>query len=249
MKLFLIGTLLFSGSGAVAMQNETVNETVNDVYQNVRQRVQKRVTENAFDSIRETGFPYPSEERLATLTEDQQFEIISMIDQVNATYQWSTMTDDEIKDALVIVQDDMSTLCAELGIDISERFIQNRFNERVQSRTNSIIKNHLLDNLKVNGIEYPNEERLANLTDEQSDALIAKIDELNATYDWANLSDEEILAAMEIIKAELQDLHVELGFEATKQQSRQGSENNGDYGKRNQEPVEPVVPVEGTDEV
>ena len=100
MKLFLIGTLLFSGGGAAAMQNENVNETVTQMYQNVRQRVQKRVRENAFESIKETGYPYPSEERLATLTEDQQFAIISAIDQVNATYDWANMTDEEIQEAL-----------------------------------------------------------------------------------------------------------------------------------------------------
>ena len=178
MKLFLIGTLLFSGGGAAAMQNENVNETVTQMYQNVRQRVQKRVRENAFESIKETGYPYPSEERLATLTEDQQFAIISAIDQVNATYDWANMTDEEIQEALLMVQEDMYALANELGIELSETFMQDRFRQRVNTRTNALVKEHLLDNLKENGIEYPSDERLANLTEEQSTALIAKIDEL-----------------------------------------------------------------------
>jgi len=246
MKLFLIGTLLFSGSGAAAMQNENVNETVTQAYQNVRQRVQKRVKENVYENIRETGFPYPTEERLATLTEDQQFAIISAIDQVNATYDWTNMSDDEIKEALLVVQEDMSTLCEELGIELSDSFLQNRFQNAVRTRTNEIVKGHLLDNLKENGIEYPSEERLANLTEEQSTALVAKIDELNATYDWATMTDDEILDAMVVIKAELQTLNEEFGFLPDRDQIRAGKGSN--RGNRNNGQTESEVPVEGADE-
>lgn len=232
MKLFLIGTLLFSGSGAAAMQNEAVNQTVTDVYQNVRQRVQKRVKETAFDSIRETGFPYPTEERLSSLTEDQQFAITSTIDQVNGTYEWGIMTNDEIEDALVVVQEELSELCDELGIELSGEFIQNHFRQRIQTKTNTIIRHRILNNLKENGIEYPNETRLVNLTEEQIISLLAKIDELNTTYDWVDMTDEEILEAMTVIKLELQDLREELGIRPIENQVKQNNYTKGTRGKR-----------------
>ena len=243
MKLFLIGTLLFSGSGVAAMQNENVNETVSNMYHNVRQRVQKRVKENSFESLRENGFQYPSHERL-----DQQFAIISAIDQVNARYDWATMSDDEIKESLELVQADMKVLTEELGIKLSETFIKNRFNSRVTTRTNFIVKEHLIENLKENGIEYPTNERLTSLTEEQSVALITKIDEINAKYDWATMSDDEIIAAMADIKLELQEFNDEFDIAPIQNQTRQGNRNHGNRSNRYEEPNETEAPIEGTDE-
>ena len=244
MKLFLIGTLLFSGSGVAAMQNENVNETVSNMYHNVRQRVQKRVKENSFESLRENGFQYPSQERLESLTDDQKFAITSAIDQVNAKYNWAIMSDDEIKESLELVQADMKVLTEELGIKLSETFIKNRFNSRVTTRTNFIVKEHLIENLKENGIEYPTNERLASLTDEQSFALLTKIDELNATYDWANMSEEEILVAMEVIKVELQELHDEFGITPPQNPSRQGKRHHGSYYQDDNEPEDTVEDID-----
>ncbi len=212
MKLFLLGTLLFSGGGAIAMQNETVKENVSDMYHNVRQRVQKRVKENSFDRLRENGYPYPSEEKLATLTEEQQTAILTAIDQINATYDWINMTDEEIKEALAVVQDELNLLAEELGLDLPDNWMQKRFRKRVNEKTREVIKQHLLENLRENGIEVPNDERLSKLSEEQQDALLAKIEEFNATYDWANMTDEEIFDAMLVVKDELKTLHEELDF-------------------------------------
>lgn len=239
MKLFLIGTLLFSGGSAAAMQNETVKENVTEMYQNVRQRVQKRVKENVYENLKETGFPYPSEERLANLTEDQQTAILTAIDQINATYDFSTMTDDEIKEALLVIEEELNLLADELGLDISDNWMKNQFRKRVNKRTQEVIKEHLLDNLQENGIEYPSEERLANLTEEQQTAILSKIDELNATYDWASMTEEEIMDAMIVVKEALKDLAEELDFPAPVNRRQRG---------RNQQEVEEVVP-EGSEEV
>lgn len=246
MKLFLIGTLLFSGGSAAAMQNEEVREGVTNIYKNVRERVQKRVKEHTFENIRENGFPYPNEERLANLTEEQSIAIISAIDQVNATYDWANMSDEEIKEALLVVQEEMKVLCDELGLEMPDNMLQSRFRKRVNTRTNEVIKTHLLDNLRETGLEYPSEEKLENLTEEQSAALIAQIDEFNATYDWANMTDEEILAAMEVVKEELQTLHEELGFEPIQNRYKR-SDRKGNRNQRKSEETDEVI--EGTDEV
>ncbi len=212
MKLFLIGTLLFSGGSAVAVQNEEVRENVTEMYKNVRERVQKRVKENSFENIRENGFPYPSEERLAELTEEQQVALVTAIDQINATYNWSEMTDEEIQEALLVVQEEMELLAEELGLEVPENFMQKRFRSRVNRRTRERVKEILLEDLRLDGLEYPSEERLANLTEEQAEVLLLKIDELNETYDWASMTDEEIYDALVVVREELRALHEEFGI-------------------------------------
>ena len=141
MKLFLIASALLSGSGAVAMQNETVNEAVTEQASRLRVVIQKRLQQKLFETVKESGFPYPSEEYLATLTEDQAFAITSAIDVINATYDWQSMTDEEIIDALHIVKDELNVLYEELGLEppvsqIRER-IRNRIRNNRQNTTDS----------------------------------------------------------------------------------------------------------------
>lgn len=213
MKLFLIGTLLLSGGSAAAMQNEEVRENVKEMYQNVRQRVQKGVKENIFENIKEDGFPYPPEERLEALTEDQRVALLTTIDQINATYDWANMTDEEIRETLALVHEELELLAEELGFDFpTQAQVRSGFRNRVNQRTKEAIRTHLISNLQENGLEYPNEEVLAQLTEEQSTALLAKIDEFNATYNWAEMTDDEILAAMEVVRDELHALHDEFGI-------------------------------------
>ncbi len=212
MKLFLIGTLLFSGGTAVAMQNEEVRESTVNMYKNVRERVAKRVAQRGIENVKENGFPYPSEERLENLTEDQQIAILTTIDQFNATYDWANMTDEEIKDALESCKEELDLLFDEIGLEVPDNWAQKRFRKRVNERTKDIIKGRLIEDLKEDGLEYPHEEFLVTLTEEQQDALLAKIDELNATYDWVNMTDEEILDAMVVVRDELRSLHEEFGI-------------------------------------
>ena len=203
MKFLIIATALLSGGG-LAMQNETVQEEVKERYEQARERFQQRRKENIMETIKETGaFPYPSEEKLAELTEEQAFEITSAIDQINATYDWANMTDEEIEEALGLIKEELKALKEELGIETPT------FKDRFRNR----MKNRLLDKLSEDGIPYPSEERLANLTEEQALAITSKIDEYNETYDWANMSEDEILEALEDIKVEMKELAEELGIE------------------------------------
>lgn len=125
MKLLLLGSMLFSGGSAVAMQNEEINETVNDTVDHVVQYVQNRLGRRIADTVGETGFPYPPETALSQLTEDQVFAITSEIDQINAEYDWANMTDEEIAVALQEVHARLDALYTDLGIELPQT--QNQF--------------------------------------------------------------------------------------------------------------------------
>lgn len=127
MKLLLLGSMLFSGGSAVAMQNEEINTTVNDTVDNVAQYVQKRLGRRIADTVGETGFPYPPETALAQLTEDQVFAITSEIDQINAEYDWANMTDEEIAVALQEVHARLDALYTDLGIELPQNQNQNQY--------------------------------------------------------------------------------------------------------------------------
>lgn len=216
MKLIIIASALLSGGG-LAMQNETVKEEVKERFHQARERFQERRHNNIVESIKENGvFPYPSEEKLANLTEEQQFEIISAIDQINATYDWVNMTDEEIEEALEVIKEEMKVLKEELGIETQP--FKDRFKRRMKQR--------LLEELREEGIPYPNEDRLANLTEEQQEAIIAKTDELNETYDWANMTDEEIKEALQEVKDEFNLLFDELGIDFPKEQRQRKHHHN-----------------------
>ena len=117
MKALLAATMLFSGGSAVAMQSENVAGTVNETANQVMYKVQNMLRGNQVENVKENGFPYPNEEYLNSLTEDQAFEITSAIDVINATYDWSNMTDEEIEEALALVKEDLHNLYLELGIE------------------------------------------------------------------------------------------------------------------------------------
>lgn len=117
MNGLLIATMLMSGGSAVAMQNENINNVVTDTASRVMYQVKNMFNGNQIENLRESGFRYPSDEYLATLTEDQAFAVISVIDVINATYDWANMTDAEIEEALVLVKSEMSALYDELGIE------------------------------------------------------------------------------------------------------------------------------------
>ncbi|MCK5762000.1 MAG: hypothetical protein KAH16_03780 [Candidatus Izimaplasma sp.] len=117
MKALLVASMLFSGGSAVAMQNEEISETVTDTTSQVMYKVQNMFRGNQVENVKDDGFPYPSEEYLSTLTEEQVFEITSAIDVVNATYDWSNMTDEEIITALELIKVELHDLYLELGIE------------------------------------------------------------------------------------------------------------------------------------
>ena len=116
MKLLLMAGLMFSG-GTAAMQNETINEEVTQAYNQVKVMVQNRFQGNLLDQVKEGGYPYPNETFLANLTEEQQLIYVSTIDQINAEYDWSTMTDEEILSVLQDIKVELQELREELGIE------------------------------------------------------------------------------------------------------------------------------------
>ncbi|MBU1020602.1 MAG: hypothetical protein KJ847_05250, partial [Firmicutes bacterium] len=206
MKALLIASMVFGGGSAVAMQNETVNNKVNDSASHFMVKVRNMFKGNHVESIRENGLAYPSDTYLATLTEEQATALISAIDVLNASYDWINMTDEEIQVALENVKTELEALYAELGI---EGPLFAYCDERMESRG---FKNMGLY-LQENGLPYPNENFLATLTEEQATAITSAIDNYNATYDWANMTDEEIQVALGTIQTEMQALHTELGIE------------------------------------
>ena len=117
MNGLIIATLVFGGGSAVAMQNEEINETVTNVVTQTASKVQNMFKGANPARITEEGLPYPSEEYLATLTEEQAFSVISAIDVINASYDWANMTDDEIRIALDEIKLELQALYEELGIE------------------------------------------------------------------------------------------------------------------------------------
>ena len=126
MKLLLIGSMLFTGGSAVAMQNETVNEEVTQAYNQTKVMFQKGFRGNMLETVKETGYPYPNEAMLENLTEEQQVALLTAVDQINATYNWATMSDEEILDALQAIKADMELLHEELGIEALQSRTQTR---------------------------------------------------------------------------------------------------------------------------
>ncbi|MCF7925339.1 MAG: hypothetical protein K9L26_02295 [Candidatus Izimaplasma sp.] len=134
MKLLLIGSMLFTGGGAVAMQNETVSTVVNENAKQAITTVQNRLGRRLAENVTETGFPYPPQQFMDTLTEDQVFAITSEIDQINAEYDWQNMTEDEIRVALEDIHTRLDTLYTDLGLELPAIQNQHRGMNRQQGR-------------------------------------------------------------------------------------------------------------------
>lgn len=141
MKLLLLGSLIFTGGGALALENETVNEVVTDTSTQVREMFQKRSHNNLLETVKESGYPYPSEDRLASLTEDQAFAITSAIDVINASNDWQSMSDDEITDALAAIHMEMQELHLSLGIE--QPSTQTRTRSRLGGKAGHTGENYL----------------------------------------------------------------------------------------------------------
>ncbi|MBN2605466.1 MAG: hypothetical protein JXR62_06575 [Bacilli bacterium] len=117
MKALLIASMIMGGGSAAALQNEEVAGAVEGVANQITYRVQNMFKGSNVENIKENGFSYPSDEYLATLTEEQAFAITSAIDVINATNDWSSMTDEEITVAIAEARASLQALYADLGID------------------------------------------------------------------------------------------------------------------------------------
>lgn len=148
MNGLLIATMLMSGGSAVAMQNEEINTVVNETANKVMYQVQNMFKGSQIENVRENGFSYPSDEYLASITEDQAFQIVSTIDVINATYDWANMTDEEIEAALVLVKAELNALYTELGIEgpMTQTKTQSRFRKGKKYNEDFVPNN---DNLPV----------------------------------------------------------------------------------------------------
>lgn len=150
MNGFIIATMLLSGGSAVAMQNQEVNQAVNHTANKVMLQVGNMFKGSRLENIRENGFTGPSEAFLSTLTEDQVFQITSAIDVINATYDWANMTDEEIRDALVLVKAEMEALYAELGIEAPMIQTQTRTQTRTRIQSKTQTQSRYRDNENCN---------------------------------------------------------------------------------------------------
>jgi hypothetical protein len=85
---------------------------------------------------------------------------------------------------------------------------------KLMYQVGNMFKGSRLENVKENGFTGPSEEFLSTLTEDQVFQITSAIDVINATYDWANMTDEEIQEALVLVKAEMEALYAELGIEA-----------------------------------
>ena len=218
MKLFIIASMLFGGGTAAALSNEEITENIKEklpeiVQQRFRHRMEER-KENFLLNVKEDGIPYPAEEKLAELTEDQQIQILSLIDQYNAEYDFSIMTDEEIKVVLEAFQADMVILHEELGLEF-QPFDKEQFRQRIYNNVRNNMQerfSNILDNIREDGFVLK-EDCPLDLTEEQQLAIEAKVAEINAEYDFSSMTDEELKTTLTQIKVELDELFTELEIE------------------------------------
>ena len=117
MNGLLVATMVMASGSGLAMTNETVRENVSDSANTMMVQVKNMFKGSQIENVKAEGFAYPSEEFLATLTEDQAFQVVSAIDVINATYDWANMSDEEIIAALDLVKLELQDLYTELGIE------------------------------------------------------------------------------------------------------------------------------------
>lgn len=107
--------------------------------------------------------------------------------------------------------------------------------EQVKTMVQKGFRGSMVDRVKETGFPYPNEALLDQLTEEQEAIYVTTIDQINAEYDWANMTDEEITAALALVKDELTALREEFGVEVQAIQSRQGKHWNEDFVSKGQQ--------------
>jgi len=111
----------------------------------------------------------------------------------------------------------------------------NETTSKVMYQVKNMFKGTQIENIKENGFSYPSEEYLSTLTDDQAFEIISAIDVINATYDWANMTDEEITDALVQVRADMSALYEDLGIDGptvqtrTRTRSRKGNNWNEDF--------------------
>ncbi|MCF7927231.1 MAG: hypothetical protein K9L74_06645 [Candidatus Izimaplasma sp.] len=181
MKLFLIGSALFTGFSGVAMQSPDVNETVSEVRNQIVERVggfREARMNGLLERILEEGqIPYPPAGLLERLTEEQQTTVITKIDELNATYDFSSMTEEELLELLPTLQEELVALREELGIEPLQ--IRDRIREGMQHAYHNGFRDGFEEGHRGGfGGHHPFDEETDEPIDEQTED---PIDESNDT--------------------------------------------------------------------
>lgn len=263
MKVFIIASMILGGSSAVALTNDEVKEEVRGfVEERVNDRMQAR-HEDRLEKLREEGIVYPESEEFLALTEEQQTAIYALIDEYNANNDFSVLTDEEIKEVMEAFKADLEALAEELGFELPERPTRGEIREKVRENMKERMEEkraEYIESIKVDGFYLPNQEKMfEHLTEEQQAAVLVKIDEINATYDFSTMTDEEIDEVLLTIRDEFKVLFEELGVEFPtphKEGYRDGFKHGYKHGYRkgfedgqNQSPEDDTLPPEDGDTV
>ncbi len=115
--LALIGALFTSGSAV--LNSDTTTETTEE--ETVVVERETRPKRHNLEDLRENGLSYPSDEFFSNLTEDQVLLVQAFIDDVNLSNDFSSMTDEEIKDVLDEVKEGIELLFEEMGVELPSR--------------------------------------------------------------------------------------------------------------------------------
>lgn len=190
--LIALSLLLGSGTGVAAITTETEAETtIKEKIFGMRDTLRKHGIKVGVETIREDGFPLPSEDYLESLTDLQRDALVNFITTVNDSYDFASMSDDEIKDVLKDVLPNFKDLLTEYGIEGYRQAVMN---------------DYIIEDLRESGFTLPDWPFLENLSEEQTMELQIFVDTLNATYDIPNMSDEALLDAHDIAKEGLREL-------------------------------------------
>ena len=190
--LIALSLLLGGGTGVAAITTETEAETtIKEKIFGMRDSLRRHGIRVGIETIQEDGFPLPSEDYLNSLSEEQQDALLNFVNTVNETYDFSNMTEDEIKDVLKDVLPEFKDLLTEYGIE---------------GYREAVVNDYIIQDLRENGFTLPEWQFLEELTEDQAMELQTYVDTLNATYDIPNMTDEELLEAHDIAKEGLREM-------------------------------------------
>lgn len=195
--LIAISLLLGGGTSVAAITTDSeVESTIKEKILAMRDTLRKHGIKVGVETIKEDGFPLPSEDYLNGLTEEQRVVLIDFVTNVNETHDFSSMTDDEIKEVLQEVLPEFRDLLTEHGIE---------------GYRHAVVNDYIVQDLRENGFTLPEWKFLEELTEDQAMELQTYVDTLNATYDIPNMTDEELLEAHDVAKEGLREMLDEYG--------------------------------------
>ena len=103
---------------------------------------------------------------------------------------------------------------------------------QISCRVGNMFKGGRVENVKENGFAFPSDEYLSTLTEEQAFAVTSAVDVINANHDWVNMTDEEIIVALQDAHTTLQELYTDLGISGPATQVRLRPGQSGENGNK-----------------